>query len=542
MDIQKPDISSLIENISNGVVVLPDFQRDFVWKPDDVQDLLVSVLADFYIGTMLVIDDVRDEASFRLRRIEGIDPSVKIPSIVKILLDGQQRCSSLYYALKTPPVPLYGRKNPTLFYCNIEKALSEDWENTVETVHTGNKRTLRAVESDKNFIPMSMFLDTTKLVDFLRDGGNEAKLAEILNIVNRFNAYQVQMVELKRDTPLDRVVEVFERINRTGLPLNITDLLVARLFKSDIQLRELINVANELFGVFSGDNQVDIEFALRVMCIVRGHPIKKKSILELDPERFEEDWSTACEYLDKAFDRITNPIGGYGAVDFRRFVPFRTMIVPLAAMLWTLERDKIGHDTNLSKLDQWYWVSVFGNRYNEAVNTTTITDFDRMKAWFKDDTQVPEFISRFNVDTVDFRTSSKSSSTYRGVLNLVVLNGAKDFQNGKDPFANKMILEDDHIFPKSIYNDNEITNRTLIASNAEKSNKQPNQYFAALETLSSRSRMEEIMATHLVDANAYSSLLANELDQFKRKREAVIRAEIKARTPSAKGLSEDEGE
>lgn len=309
------------------------------------------------------------------------------------------------------------------------------------------------------------------------------------------------------------------------------------MFKSQVLLRELIEIATEVYPVFADENQVDIESVLRLMCLFRGLPIKKNTILELEALRFNEDWSTACDFLNRAFERISNPVGGYGADDFRRFVPFRTMIVPLAALLWKIDGTKgAAIDANYRKIDQWYWASVFGNRYNEAVNTTTPADFEKMQEWFLDDGKVPDFIRRFVVETVDFRTSSKSSSTYRGVLNLAVLKGAKDFQTGRDPFANKTILEDDHIFPKSIYKENEILNRTLIESNSERSNKQPNQYFAALETISGRERLEEILDPHLIDANAYSALLQNDLDKFKRHREQTIRAEIRRRIPDARGL------
>ena len=110
MDIQKPDIKSLVDDIASGQIVLPDFQRDFVWKPDDVQDLLVFIFADYYIGTMLVIEDFKEEAKFKLRLIQGVPENTRINSFVKILLDGQQRCSSLYYALRAPEIPLHGRK------------------------------------------------------------------------------------------------------------------------------------------------------------------------------------------------------------------------------------------------------------------------------------------------------------------------------------------------------------------------------------------------------------------------------------------------
>jgi hypothetical protein len=537
LDIQKPDVKSLVDDISKGKVALPDFQRDFIWKADDVQDLLISIFADFYIGTMLVIDEVRDEAKFKLRLIDGVPRDTAISSIVKILLDGQQRCSSLYYALRAPSIPLAGRKNPYLFFLNLAAAERDEPDNAIETVNSGNRSSVVAASNDKGLVPLSLILEPPKLISLLQSRGQDSKIPDVVNYANQITNYQVQMVELKRETPLDRVVEVFERINRTGLPLNITDLLVARMFKSNVQLRELIEIATEVYEVFGEDNQVEVEFVLRLICLMRGQPIQKRTILELDPTNFATDWDTACAYLEKAYKRITNPLGGYGAVDFRRLVPFRTMIIPLAAMLWKIDLDNSrGKDASLRKVDQWYWASVFSNRYNEAVNTTTPADFERVCEWIADDARVPDFIDRFNIDTIDFRTSSKSSSTYRGVLNLVVLGGARDFQTGVDPLANKSILEDDHIFPKSIYRDNEIMNRTLIASNAEKSNRQPNQYFGALETLLGRERVEEILSSHLIDSNCYSALIQNDLDRFKKQREIVVRAAIKSRIPSARGL------
>src|SRR6516162_5867684 len=111
-------IQRIMEDIQRGHLVLPDFQRSFIWKPDDVRDLLISMLGDYYVGSMLYMDAIRDESPFALRMIEGIEKIVTVPtidSIVKILLDGQHRTSSLFYALYAPEIPLSGRKNPNAY-------------------------------------------------------------------------------------------------------------------------------------------------------------------------------------------------------------------------------------------------------------------------------------------------------------------------------------------------------------------------------------------------------------------------------------------
>ena len=184
VDIQKPDVRSIVEDIEKGKIALPDFQRDFVWKSDDVQDLLVSVLADYYIGTMLVIDDVKDEAGFKLRLVPGVPATTTISSIVKILLDGQQRCSSLYYALRAPDIPLSGRKNPSRFYLNVSSAMADDWQSTVETVHLNSKSALTKIDADPNYIAFPLLLNAAALVVKLQERGQTDQIGGVVSSVS----------------------------------------------------------------------------------------------------------------------------------------------------------------------------------------------------------------------------------------------------------------------------------------------------------------------------------------------------------------------
>jgi len=42
------NVRDLISKVYEGNIVLPDFQRSFVWEPQDITDLLVSVLGDYF--------------------------------------------------------------------------------------------------------------------------------------------------------------------------------------------------------------------------------------------------------------------------------------------------------------------------------------------------------------------------------------------------------------------------------------------------------------------------------------------------------------
>jgi len=119
-------LRELLKDTYSGKVVLPDFQRSFVWGPEDVRELLVSVFGGYFIRSMLFLESTREEAPFALRLVEGVEnvnPDAKIQYSVRVLLDGQQRTTALFYASYAPEIPLNSRKYPHRFYVDIKKAL-----------------------------------------------------------------------------------------------------------------------------------------------------------------------------------------------------------------------------------------------------------------------------------------------------------------------------------------------------------------------------------------------------------------------------------
>jgi len=129
---------------------------------------------------------------------------------------------------------------------------------------------------------------------------------------------------------------------------------------------------------------------------------------------------------------------------------------------------------------------------------------------------------------VDLKVESRSSATYKGVMRLIVLSGALDFQTGQPPQFSVGEVQDDHVFPKSLYKCDTLANRTLISTNQKKSNQTPSRYFGALETVVGRTRLEEILTTHLIDSNGLSALLKDDLEGFTLAREQSIRRKIEA--------------
>ena len=519
------NVGKLLDEVYHGEVVLPDFQRSFVWEPEDVRELIVSVIAGYFIGSMLVLEEVSAESPFALRLIEGVkevNPNANIQSLVKIILDGQQRTTALFYALYEPNIPLRNRKNPYRFYIDIEKVLSGEPDDSVIAVNVQDKRKLKEIENNKNIIPCAFLREEMigHIIERFKD--NPELLKKVIEISNKFRNYPIHIVELPRRTPPEVIVETFERINRTGEPLSIFELMTARLYKDDIRLRDLLDEAKEKFVALQ---YVRPEYILKVIALMRGKEPKRREMLGLSAKNFEQDWWKACNALQLAFNRITDIKTGYGVLDFKKWIPYETMIVTLAALLDYLKENKKETSENYRKIDRWYWSSVFMTRYDQAVDTTSYQDYRKLKEWLESNKE-PDFISTVNLSNIDLEVSKRSSAIYRGVMALIVLKGALDFKTGQPPQFEKEKVQDDHIFPKSIFNYDGIANRTLISTNAQKGNKRPSEYFGQIIHTHGKDRTIELLESHLIPADALKDLLDDNIDEFIKKRKTAILQEI----------------
>ncbi|MBC2579958.1 DUF262 domain-containing protein [Clostridium sp. DJ247] len=513
-------IKELVDYVYNGEVVLPDFQRSFIWEPEDLRELLVSVLGDYFIGSMLVLDDIyKEDSPFALRLIEGvtsIKPDAQIRSVVSVILDGQQRTTALFYALYEPQISLKGRKSVYRFYIDLEKALQGDWDKAVIAAYLNDKRKINAIKSNKYIIPFSSIRDLKEITKQFKD--NE-EFEGIYDLIKRVLDKEINIIKLPRNTELEKIVETFERINRTGEPLSIFDLTVARLFKYGIKLRDLLSKAKD---EYESIRIIKPDMILKTISLIRNGESKRKNILSLSNEDFVKDWEFAIVSLDKAYKRIVDIKSGYGVYNINKWIPYSTMIVPLAAMLHFIRISNIENLNNYAKIDKWYWSSVFSSRYDQGVDSTSASDYKIIKDWILDNSKTPDFIKNFNVSEDKLDVDSKTSAIYKGIINLIVLEGALDFKTGNPIQFDDESIQDDHIFPKSKYKMNLISNRTLITSNASKGDKSTSIYFEERIREQGKEAVIKILKSHLINEEALNYLLNDDIKNFMLCRKKVI--------------------
>ena len=135
-DAQKPDhvsLNTLVTRLKEGRFVIPDFQREFEWKPWDVGDLMRSIFLDYYIGSLLLWKGKKE--NFEALACEKLYAFSGDGKPEHIVLDGQQRLTANYYAFTGPNKNLPSRSNRYLYFIHVDqfmeqafdKAFGYDW-------------------------------------------------------------------------------------------------------------------------------------------------------------------------------------------------------------------------------------------------------------------------------------------------------------------------------------------------------------------------------------------------------------------------------
>jgi len=560
-------IDDVLKLVHKGKLVIPNFQRDFTWTTPQVKELLESVLQSYYIGSILVWKcKNRKQAKLDMKPVYGVPLSKDDLDPEGIILDGQQRLTSLYYAKFAPDLPLKWTKYPYAFFVKVEKILSDDLTDCVYADAKGTSFVRKLLSDKESQFKNKLFpiceidnlhnwLDNfeeylEKVENKSRDEARSIKykLRDALSILEK--EYRIAIIELPEEMSIDHVCTVFEKLNSTGTTLTVFDLLNARLLKYNLDLRGKLwhavrEAENSLTNKFCENNSRFQILFLQFISLLRKGSCKRKELIKLSHHGLVKDWNIATESIEKALKAITNyrkSTSSYGVLSPKQ-LPYQPMI-PLLALLFHLSENKKNMPLYHEKISRWYWSAIFRQAYSGSTDTQLAKDLRQIKLWFKKDTELPEVVDTskpIDLNLVD--ETRMSSAIYRGILSLIVLRGAKDFIRDEPPEYNQ--LHDHHIFPqnkagklklKKKEHINSILNRTLISADSNLKNfmkDAPSKYVKAIEKEMGRDALLRNLKTHFINEKCYECLLQDDFYGFIGERENLIQKEIKKVTGSS---------
>jgi hypothetical protein len=548
-----------LQMIHNREMALPDFQRDFVWDPFATEELIESIINNFPAGSLLRIKN-GTQLLFQPRAVQGAPPLTKDAKPSYLILDGQQRLTSLYQAFYG-----VGEQKYYIHLSGLEKG--KDLEDCVFYMRTDDGDAefgTIAQQAEKLVFPLGNVFSDGGFSGWMNKVLKERckDIAEMLDLQKRLSElsenwirpieeYEFPMVTLNEETSGSAVCTIFETLNRTGVKLSVFDLLTARFWAQDLNLRRLWEQARVDAPVIE-DFEVDPYYVLQIVGLLEpgadkeGHPrapsIKRSAILEMAVEQPRKGWSTAIA----GFSAILGILRDECGVLIPGLIPYTTILIPMAAV-WASQEGVKGADVgaNRIKLLRWFWCSVFGQQYENAPNSQAEKDFGELKAWMGGGHE-PESVASFSLESLKLRNvRPKQRAVYRGAMALILQNGALDFHE-RGAITSQLIadkknpVDDHHIFPRAFLDEQGVSpalrdcilNRTYIdrATNHRLSRRAPSDYFSEIRQKHGAQDTDDLLRTHLLPIGNDSPLLKDNFEGFLTMREKLLMNLIQKKT------------
>lgn len=552
-DSTKTYLSELLGDATRGKLQLPEFQRGWVWDDAHIKDLIASVANGFPIGAVMLMETGGD-VRFKARPIEGA--SVRTTNPERLILDGQQRLTSLYQSLVSgKPVRTRDDRKRELerwYYLHIPTALGGEVTDAVRSipgdkvVRTNFGRDIETdyrtanQEFDEQVFPLRLVFDSLEWrASFQEHHEYGRDLIQLWNhfereILDNFKQYQLPVITLKKETPREAVCLVFEKVNTGGVPLNVFELLTATFaaeaegfnLRDDWDDRRKRMVAGThqpakrsvLGDVFATDflqaltllitherRQRDLNAGTAEPS---GVSCKRRDVLKLTKADYDR-WAAA---LVDGFIEAGRFLHGEHVFE-RRFLPYSTQLIPLAAIL-TVAGNRREDAGPRGLLRRWFWCGVFGELYGSATETRFANDLVDVTGWLDDERAIPRTVLDANLspERLD-RLRTRNSAAYRGIYVLLLREQARDWRTGETANIQSYYEESvdiHHVFPRKWCRDNDvgdivsnsIINKTLLTARTNRiiGGAAPSAYLRTLQDKAGATAdtVDAWLATHLI--------------------------------------------
>tara|TARA_R110000823_G_scaffold209703_3_gene339846 strand:+ start:6646 stop:8430 length:1785 start_codon:yes stop_codon:yes gene_type:complete len=493
-DSTKRSLPDLLKDITNGKIQLPDFQRGWVWDDEHVKGLLVSIARSFPVGAVMLME-TGGEVRFQVRPVEGISAKDVTDKPEQLILDGQQRLTSLTQAVGLPsPVDTRTAKGKEIkrhYYFDIQLALEGEERLEDALISVDENRQVRSnfgrdVELDLStreleckhlHFPCDQIINSDDYEEALQEYSPESfgiYMQFRKAVINAFRSYQIPIIELTKETTKEAVCLVFEKVNTGGVQLSVFELITASYAAEGYNLRddwfgsEIRDVASRhkrlsRHELLKGVESTDFLQAITLLHTrerkyqdiadgkhgkqVRPVSAKRASVLELPLAAYQ----TWADQVETGFVEASKFLAGECFFS-RRELPYGTQLVPLAATM-TLLGERWREQKIHQKLARWFWSGVLGELYGGAVETRVAVDLEELMTWFKDDTATPRTVTDASFDPERLESlRSRLSAAYKGINVLILREGASDFfwkGSIQQLDTQEVALDIHHIFPRA---------------------------------------------------------------------------------------------
>ena len=559
-DATKADLKDILRSAEEGRLQLPEFQRNYVWGDADVRSLIASVAKGFPVGALLTLE-TGGEIEFKPRLLEGVPAKEVRPA--ELLLDGQQRITSLYQATwSTDPVCTTTTKSTVVkryYYIDIKKSLTVgvDFEEAILGVpadkvvrrNFGKDVALdlstQEHEYEHDLFPLNRVFDTKS---WFRGWWNywNARQRDVSglekdfdnDVLEQIQHYKMPIIRLDKRNSREAICLVFEKVNVGGKKLDAFELVTAIYAASGANLRE--DWAARRARIIGSPNRRDVLSQIastdflqactllhtRELRLARAAELMqakgKIEVKELPQVSCNRDallglplhaYQKHADAVEKGFVEAGSFLNEHKII-WHKDVPYPTLIVGLAATFAILGRTAQTAAAK-EKLARWFWSITLGELYGSSTESRLARDVPELAEWLSGAGPHPRSVDEalFQRDRLG-SLRQRISAAYKGLHALLMRSGCRDFINGRPTdlmtfFNDKIDIH--HIFPQAWCKKkgippnvfNSIVNKTPLskASNIAIGGDAPSVYLRRIEQRQGLSpeALDDILRSHLIE-------------------------------------------
>jgi len=435
---QSKEIQALVSDIRDGRLLLPELQRRFVWKSTQVRDLFDSLYHQYPSGQLLVweTDDLPYSHSVS---VQGVDSNQKKP---QLLLDGQQRLTSLATIMLNKPLVVRGSTRPIDIVFNV---FSEKFEvSGLRYTKTGGWISLTKL-FNQGVLPVLRELN----IDTASSNADQvfSRLQRLENI--KTYKYQVNILE---NLNYDEVTHIFVRINSGGTKLNSADLALAQMSSRWRGVTEEITKYQNNIWKRGNKLWIDTGILLRAMSALLVGQTRLSLLFRGERQKLDlHDLEKAWERVKAGMDQAVSFLVSNCLIERLDYLPTQYVLIPLAIFF-----DRFGDNVSeeqAADLERWVYMALIWNRYSGASESASDQDI----AAIKTETPIPNMIQNLEdkigrnrpVTERELRDQRKNSPFMLISYVLARKSSAQDWFNGVLIHGNES-LELHYIFPKEL--------------------------------------------------------------------------------------------
>ena len=476
-------VEELVSMIERGELRLPEMQRQYVWRSTRVRDLLDSLYRGYPSGAILLWET--DEA-VPLQDF-AVSQSTNPYQSTRLLLDGQQRLTSLSTVIRGEPVSVRGRRRPIDLLFNLEhpdqlavvteveengddeddadddsELIGDETDSTEdELLKRFNKMTFvvatRKLEQLPHWVKVSEVFKTDNDAPFLKRAGISGfddpryeKYSQRLARLRGIRKYVYRMDVLERTLSYDEVTEIFVRVNSLGAKLRSSDLALAQItakWRHSLQTFQDFQKACAKTGF-----DLDLGLHLKNLMAFATGQSRFQIVGSLNVEKLQKAWKEACDGMEFALNFLRSNLG----IDSPALLSSPFLLVVLAYF---------GHSRNYAlsndearQLRYWALMANAKGRFSRGSSETIL---DQDLASIRQGGAVSELIDRLrlqfgrlDITAEELEGRNQRSALFKTMFLAFRAAGTKDWRShlaiALDHSGVQHRLQFHHIFPKAV--------------------------------------------------------------------------------------------